>query len=76
MDDSYMVSENKMLMAITRIHPHSWRFWTDWSLDQDRGRLFGILTDTHIPHMNAQYSVSELFLIDLFFFQDISIYVT
>lgn len=64
-----MVSENKMLKAITRIHPHSWRFWTDWSLDQDRGRLFGILTDTHIPHMNAQYSVSELFLIDLFFFR-------
>lgn len=72
-----MISKNKMLMAITRIHPHSWRFWTDWPLDQDRevGRLFGILTDTHIPHMNAQYSVSESCLIDLFF-QDLSIYVT
>lgn len=43
--------------------------------DQERGGLFGVLTDTHIPHMNAQYSVSELFFIDLFF-QDLSIYVT
>lgn len=73
-DDTYMVGENKMLMAITRIHPHSWRFWTDWSLDQDRGRLFGIF-DWH-PHSSHECPVQCVRIILIWFFFRIYLFMS
>lgn len=60
-----------------------WCWWLELGSSLTRGGSVlisprtktGILTDTHILHMNAQHNVSELFLIDLLF-QNISIHAT
>lgn len=58
-DDTHVVSKNKMLMAITRIHPHSWRFWTDWPLDQDREVGYSVfwLTPTFLTWMHSSVRI-------------------
>lgn len=66
-----VVSRCMVLKAMARICPHhSSSILADWCLDQDRYWLFSVLTVNHIPHMNAQYNVSELVFINYYILSD------